>query len=369
MGSSLAASLSGPGFRVRELRMSASATFPPSSIPTVEVLEEQLSEPTPAVVEALAQCDGDLLVLGVGGKMGPTLARMAARALKLAGSSRRVIGVSRFSDDMLERRLNEQGVETIQADLLDHQQLARLPEAPNVVCMTGMKFGSSGQQPLTWAMNVYLSGMIAERFAHSRIVAFSTGNVYPLVPVTSGGSREEDEPGPVGEYATTAMGRERIFTHFSTTLGFPLSIVRLNYANELRYGVLADLARRVLAGQPIDLAMGNFNAIWQGDANAMALASLAQASTPPFVFNLAGPELLSVRRVCEQFGRLLDRPVQFVGQEAGDALLSNSQRAIQLFGYPRVSVGQMIEWIADWVRRGGASLDKPTHFETRDGRF
>ncbi len=265
--------------------------------------------------------------------------------------------------------MNEHGVETIRADLLDRQQLASLPEAPNVVCMTGMKFGSSGQQPLTWAMNVYLPGMIAERFASSRIVAFSTGNVYPLVPLASGGSREEDELRPVGEYAITAMGRERIFSHFSAQLGFPLSIVRLNYANELRYGVLVDLARRVLAGEPIDLAMGNFNAIWQGDANAMALASLALASAPPFVFNLAGPEMLSVRRVCEQFGRLLDRPLQFVGREADDALLSNSQRAMQRFGYPRISAQQLIEWIADWVRRGGASLGKPTHFETRDGRF
>ena len=341
----------------------------PAVIFSVEVLEERLSEPTPAVVEALARFDGDLLVLGVGGKMGPTLARMAVRALRLAGSSRRVIGVSRFSDGKLERQLNAQGVETIRADLLDHQQLARLPEAPNVVCMTGMKFGSSGQQPLTWAMNVYLPGMIAERFARSRIVVFSTGNVYPLVRLASGGSREEDELGPVGEYAVTALGRERIFSHFSAKLGFPLTIVRLNYANELRYGVLVDLARAVLAGEPINLAMGNFNAIWQGDANAMALASLALASTPPLVFNLAGPETLSVRRVCEQFGRLLDRPVQFVGREADDALLSNSQRAMQLFGYPRVSVGQMIEWIADWVSRGGASLGKPTHFETRDGRF
>lgn len=341
----------------------------PETIADVETLEELLSLPSDAAVDALGRLDGDLLVLGVGGKMGPTLARMAVRASALAGRKRRVIGVSRFSDPKLPASLAAHGVETIQADLLDRQQLERLPSAPLVVCMTGMKFGSTGQEPLTWAMNVYLAGMLAERFAASRLVVFSTGNVYPLSPVAWGGSRECDPLAPVGEYAMTAVGRERMFTHFSQTLGFPLALIRLNYACELRYGVLVDLARRVRAGETIDLAMGNFNAIWQADASAMALAALAHASRPPLVVNVAGPETLSVRRVCEELAARMGKSVRFTGREADDALLSNSALATRLFGYPRVCASQMIAWIADWVGRGGASLDKPTHFETRDGRF
>jgi nucleoside-diphosphate-sugar epimerase len=338
-------------------------------IESVEALEERLSRPTPAVVESMRQLEGDLLVLGVSGKMGPTLARMAVRASDAAGVRRRVIGVARFSDPAQQPALESHGVTTIRADLLDRAQHAQLPDVPNVVSMTGMKFGSTGQEPLTWAMNVYLAGLISERFCRSRIVAFSTGNVYPLTPLALGGSREEDELRPVGEYAMTALGRERLFAHFSRTLGFPLAIVRLNYAVELRYGVLVDLAERVERGEPIDLAMGNFNAIWQQDANAAALAALMHASTPPLVVNLAGPEILSVRRVCETFGALLHKPVQFVGQESDDALLSNSQRAVRLFGYPGVGVEQMAAWIADWIRRGGPRHGKPTHFDTRDGRF
>jgi nucleoside-diphosphate-sugar epimerase len=339
------------------------------SIASVEQLEDRLSEPTPGVIETLGRLEGDLLVLGVGGKMGPTLARMAVWAFAAAGVKRRVIGVSRFSDGTLEAQLNAQGIETIRADLLDQQQLDRLPDVPNVVSMTGMKFGSAGQKSLTWAMNSHLAGMIAQRFRHSRIVAFSTGNVYPLSPVHLGGSREEDDPGPIGEYAMSALGRERMFEHFSRTLKIPTSIVRLNYACELRYGVLVDLAQQIQAGEAINLAMGAFNVVWQGDANAMALQSFARASSPPFVFNLAGPETMSVRRVCEQLGRLMNKPVNFVGEETGTALLSNGQMAHRLFGYPRTSVEQLIKWVADWVARGGASLGKPTHFETRDGKF
>ncbi|HEX3655994.1 MAG TPA: NAD-dependent epimerase/dehydratase family protein [Pirellulales bacterium] len=339
------------------------------AIESVEALEERLSRPTPAVVEAMRQTEGDVLVLGASGKMGPTLARMAVRASEAAGVRRQVIGVARFSDPAQQPALERHGVVTIRADLLDRRQLAQLPEAPNIVSMTGMKFGSTGQEPLTWAMNAFVAGLICERFCGSRIVAFSTGNVYPLTPIEQGGSREEDEPRPVGEYAMSALGRERMFEHFGRTLGFPLAILRLNYATELRYGVLVDLAERVDRGETIDLAMGNFNAIWQQDANAAALLALLHASTPPLVLNLAGPEMLSVRRVCRQFGELLDKPVHFVGQEARDALLSNSGRAIARFGYPHVGVEQMLQWIADWIRRGGQRHGKPTHFETRDGRF
>ncbi len=341
----------------------------PDTIRDVEHLEDLLSEPTDAVIDTLGRLDGDLLLLGVGGKMGPTLARMARRASDATGVRRRVLGVSRFSGDGLEERLRAHGVETLRGDLLDPAQLAALPDAANVVFMTGMKFGSTGQEALTWAMNSYLPGMVAQRYRGSRIVAFSTGNVYGLSPAYLGGSRETDAPAPVGEYALSCLGRERIFEHFSRTLGIPMALLRLNYATELRYGVLVDLAQRVLAGDPVDLAMGCFNAIWQADANAMALGAFAHVSSPPLVLNLAGPEVLSVRRVAEEFGRLLNRPVRFDGIEAGDALLSNGQLGHRLFGYPRVTAGQMVRWIADWLGRGGPTLGKPTHFEARDGKF
>jgi hypothetical protein len=350
--------------------MSATRLPPlPPSIENVAQLDDLLSEPTPAAIEALARLDGDLLLLGVGGKMGPTLARMARRAFDVAGLRHRVIGISRFSGNGLEDSLNRHGVETLRCDLLDSEQVARLPDAPNIVFMTGMKFGSTGQEALTWAMNVHVPALVCQRYRHSRIVAFSTGNVYGLSPVTLGGSREGDPLRPLGEYAMSCVGRERIFEHFSRTLGTPMALLRLNYATELRYGVLADVARHVWGGEPVDLAMGQLNVLWQADANAMSLAVFNHLSSPPLVLNLAGPEQLSVRRVAEEFGRLFDRPVTFRGTEAADAMLSNGQRALQLFGYPRAGPRQMMVWIADWVRRGGASLDKPTHFEVRDGQF
>jgi len=342
---------------------------PHDLITDIADLENRLSEPSPGAVEALRRLDGDLVLLGAGGKMGPTLARMARRANDLAGVRRRVIAVSRFGDPRLVEALNGHGVETVRCDLLDEEQLARLPEAPNVVFMTGTKFGSTGQPWLTWAMNVFLPGVVCRKYRGSRIVAFSTGNVYPLTPAVLGGAAEEDAPGPVGEYAQTTLGRERILEYFSRTLGVPVVLLRLNYAAELRYGVIADVARKVWAGEPVDLAMGCFNAIWQGDANAMSLQAFGLCSSPPAVINLAGPEVLGVRRLAEEFGRRFGRPVTFRGTEAADALLSNGQRGHQLFGYPRVPVRQLIEWVADWVRRGGASLDRPTHFETRDGAY
>jgi nucleoside-diphosphate-sugar epimerase len=341
----------------------------PDAVESVEQLEDLLSEPTEAVIQTLARLDGDLIVLGVAGKMGPTLARMARRAFDAAGVRRRVIGVARFSSDGVAEQLRAHGVETVRADLLDQAQLDGLPEAANVVAMSGMKFGATGQEALTWVMNSYLPGMIALRYRRSRIVAFSTGNVHGLTPVALGGSVETDPPAPVGEYAMSCLGRERIFEHFSRTLGIPTALLRLNYACELRYGVLVDLAQRVLAGEAIELGMGHLNAIWQADANAMALCAFGHMASPPSVFNVAGPETLSVRRVAEEFGRLLGRPVRFQGSEAADALLSNGQLGHRLFGYPRVSAGQMIHWIADWLRRGGPTLGKPTHFEVRDGKF
>lgn len=340
-----------------------------SPIRTVEELEDRLSEPTPQVIETLGRLEGDILVLGVGGKMGPTLARMAIRATREAGTRRRVIGVSRFSDRSLVQRLNNWGIETISADLLNDRQVAELPECANVVSMSGMKFGSTGAEALTWAMNTFLAGIVSKKFNRSKIVAFGTGNIYPLSPVVLGGARESDSTAPIGEYAQSCLGRERMYEHFSRTQQTPMSIVRLNYANELRYGVIVDIAQQVWNGQPIDVTMGNFNAVWQGDANAAALASFAQVASPPFVFNLAGPEILSVRRVAEQLAAAMGKTAEFVGNEASTALISNGQLGHQLYGYPRVSIQQLIEWIAHWVSQGGHSLGKPTHFETRDGKY
>ncbi len=341
----------------------------PRSIADVRALEELLSGPPEYVVDALRRLDGDLLVLGVAGKMGPTLARMAKRASVRAGSNRRIIGVARFSDPAQQAGLEAAGVETIRADLLNEDEVTRLPDAAHVIFMAGRKFGSTGSESLTWAMNSYVPALVARRFRTSRIVAFSTGNVYGLTAVGGSGSRERDAPKPIGEYAMSCLARERIFEHFSTSFGTRMTILRLNYAIDMRYGVLSDLARRVANNQTVDVTMGYFNAIWQGDANAMALASLAHAAKPPLVLNVAGPEELSVRAVCEQFGTLLNRRVLFSGHEATDALLSHSEKACSLFGPPRVTAQQLIEWTADWVARGGDTLDKLTHFDSRDGAF
>ncbi len=338
-------------------------------IQNVEQLECLLSEPTADVIETLRRLEGDVLLLGVAGKMGPTLARMARRASDTAGVRRRVIGVSRFSSPEAAACLQAHGVETIQCDLLNEDEVFKLPDAANVIFMAGMKFGSTGQEAATWAMNSYLPGVVCRKFRRSKIVGFSTGNVYGLTPVNGGGSCETDALQPVGEYAMSCLGRERVFEHFSRTLGIPTTLIRLNYACELRYGVLVDLAQKVWRGESVPLSMSCFNEIWQGDANAMALLALAHASVPPFVVNVTGPELLVVREVCAQFGRLMDRPVNFTGSETPIALLSKAGRAFDLWGNPRVSADQLIEWVADWILRGGATLGKPTHFESRDGKF
>jgi nucleoside-diphosphate-sugar epimerase len=341
----------------------------PERIDDVDALEELLSRPTPEVVDTMWRLEGDLIVLGVGGKIGPSLARMARRAGDLAGVPRRVLGVARFSSPELRQSLESHGIETIPCDLLDRSALNALPEAPNVLYLAAMKFGSTGQEATTWAMNCYLPGMVCEKFRASRIVAYSTGNVYAMVPPESGGPAEDDTLGPIGDYAMSCLGRERIFSHFSRTLRIPVALLRLNYAHEMRYGVMVDLAQQVLAGRPIDLTMGHFNAIWQGDSNAMTLRALDRAASPPRVVNLAGPATLSVRRVAERFGELLAKPVTLVGTEARDALLSSGRLGHELLGRPGVTVEQMIAWIADWQLRGGPTLGKPTHFQTRDGKF
>jgi len=339
------------------------------SIRSVEHLERILSTPTEALIECLRRLDGDILVLGVGGKMGPSLAVMARRASDAAGVPRRVAGVARFTRPESEAELRRNRVETIQCDLLDPDQVARLPEAKNVVFMAGMKFGTTGQEPLTWAMNTVMPGIVARRFAGSRLVVFSTGNVYPLTPVAQGGSRETDPTNPIGEYANSCLGRERVFEYYATALGSPTIIARLNYANETRYGVLVDLAEKVWNRKPVDVTMGYVNVIWQGDACAMILRGLEHASVPASVINVVGPETLSVRAIARRFGQLMGREVHITGQEATDALLSNGLLGYQRLGRPEVDHEQMIRWVADWVMRDGESLAKPTHFECRNGRF
>jgi nucleoside-diphosphate-sugar epimerase len=336
---------------------------------TVDELEDLLSAPTPEVVSTLRGLEGDILVLGVAGKMGPTLARMARRASQAAGVERRVIGVSRFTSLDERAALEARGIETIRCDLTDEDAVSFLPDAPNIVFMAGMKFGSTGQEARTWAVNTYAPAVVCRRYPESRIVAFSTGNVYGLTAADAGGSSESDLLQPVGEYAQSCLGRERIFEHFSRTQGTPVALLRLNYACELRYGVLVDLARAVARGEAVDLTMGSLNAIWQGDANALALRAFAHASSPPFVVNVTGPERLRVREACLELGRLLGKPPRFAGAEAKDALLSNAGAALRLFGEPPVGAQRLLEWIAGWVAAGGASLDKPTHFAVRDGKF
>jgi len=339
------------------------------TIQTIDQLDDLLSEPPDSLVQAFARLPGDIIVLGVAGKMGPTLARMARRAADLAGTTRRVIGVARFSDPSLEPWLQRHGVETRHCDLLDARAVAQLPDAPLVVYMAGRKFGSTGQESLTWAMNAAVPVHVSERYAGSRVGMFSTGNVYGLTPMSGGGSRETDRLAPVGEYAMSCLARERIFEHFSYSHRTKTTILRLNYATEMRYGLLVDLARQVASGHPVDVTMGYFNVIWQGDANAMALHSLAEATSPPLVVNLAGPELLSVRETSQAIAARLGVAVSFTGREAPDALLSDGSTGWSLFGRPRVTADRLIAWTVDWVHRGGASLDKPTHFESRDGRF
>jgi nucleoside-diphosphate-sugar epimerase len=341
----------------------------PTSIASVEELEDMLSQPTEGVVQTLGRLKGDIIVLGVAGKMGPTLARMARRASEAAGVRRRVIGVARFSDARHQTELQAHGVETIRCDLLDEAALAALPDAPNIVFMAGMKFGSTGQEALTWAMNCHLPALVCKKYPRSRIVAFSTGNIYGLTSMTGGGSLETDAPNPVGDYAMSCLGRERIFEHFSRRLGIPMAMIRLNYACELRYGVLVDIARRVWSGETVDVAMGHLNTIWQTDANAMTLQAFDHVASPPRLLNVTGPEPLNVREIAARFGELMNKRVAVSGSGSQTALLANAAQALRLFGPPRVGVEQMVRWIADWVMRGGASLGKPTHFESRDGKF
>lgn len=320
-------------------------------------------------MEDLADLDGDILVLGAGGKMGPSLVRMACNAIREAGVEKRVTAVSRFGDGRLRSQLEEAGATTIALDLLEPGAMEALPDAANIIYMVAMKFGSTGNEHLTWAQNAFLPGLVARRFRDSRIVAFSTGNVYPLVPVASGGSREGDPVGPVGEYAQSCLGRERLFEYGSHQYGTPVLLYRLNYAVELRYGTLVDIATAISNGEPIDVSMGHMNVIWQGDANRIALRSLKLCGSPPTVLNVTGPEIVSVRRVAQELGKLLGIEPVLVGEEQETALLNNAGKAHTLFGYPSVTVDQLVEWVGEWIKRGGETHGKPTKFSVRSGRF
>ena len=329
-------------------------------------LEERLSRPTPALTASLARVPGDVMVLGAGGKMGPSLARMARRA----DPERRVLAVSRWTNRAAAAALESHGVETIGADLLDPRELAALPDAPNIVFMAGQKFGTSGNPAGTWAMNAAVPAFVAERFAGVRTVVFSTGNVYPLSPPERGGSSESDPPAPVGEYAFSCLARERIFAAAALRHRTPTAIVRLNYAHDLRYGVLSDLALRIVRGEPIDLGMGWVNVIWQGDANVFALAALAHAAEPePFIVNVAGAETLRVAGLARTLGERLGVEPVLAGAEGRDALLSDSSRMRTLLEHPLLPTDTLLDWVAGWVRDGGSLLGKPTSFERRDGRF
>lgn len=336
---------------------------------TVAQLEDKLAEPSEALVKQLSSIDGDIVVLGVGGKMGPSLARLAANAVREGGLNKRVIGVSRFSSSETRQELESAGVETISCELLDDEALKALPQAANIIYMAGNKFGTTGREHFTWAMNAYLPGRVAEKYKDSRIVVFSSGNIYPFVPVSGGGTDESVAPEPVGEYAQSTLGRERVFEYHSHKYGTPMTMFRLNYAIDLRYGVLLELARAIREERAIDLTTGYANVIWQGDANTIALRSLSIASSPPAILNVTGPETMSVRWAAGKLAERLGKEAIFEGKESETALLNNASRSHQLFGYPSVSLLQMIDWTAEWVLQGGATWNKPTHFQERKGKF
>ena len=341
----------------------------PDRIETEAALEDALAHPSSADVAFAAGLKGDVLIIGAGGKMGPSLARRVQRALAAAGSGARTIAASRFSSSAARQELESAGITTVVCDLLDPKQIAALPPAPNVLFLAGRKFGTTDRTDLTWATNTIVPARVAERFAGARLVVFSTGNVYPLVKIGERAPTETDPPAPVGEYAQSCLGRERVVEFVSRERGMASLIFRLNYAVDLRYGTLVDIARKVFAGEPVDLTVGWFNAIWQGDANSYAFRSLALCASPPEILNVTGPEVIPVRETAEWFGGAFGMRPRFVNTEGPVALLSDSTRCRSLLGEPEVPLDVLRRWVAEWVRQGGKLLGKPTHFEVADGRF
>jgi nucleoside-diphosphate-sugar epimerase len=335
----------------------------------LQQMEHELLQPSESLVAEMTEIDGDIIILGVGGKMGPSMARLARQAITKAGVNKKVIGVSRFSDAGLRDQLEKDGIETHSADLLNEEQLKNLPHAKNVLYLAGTKFGTTGKEAFTWAMNAYLPGRVADKFRDSRIVAFSTGNVYPFVPVTSGGCSEEHPVAPVGEYGQSCLGRERLFQYFSDKYNIPTLIYRLNYAIDFRYGILLEIAKSVRNELSIDLISGNANVIWQGDANEIAIRSLLHCSVPAKILNVTGPETVSVEWVARQFGLAFNKKPIFINAPQSSALLNNATEAHRLFGYPKVSLRKMIEITAIWLDNGGQIWSKDTHFQERNGKF
>ena len=341
----------------------------PEKISSEALLEDMLSTPSAEAVKMFSRIEGDIMFLGIGGKIGPTLARMALRACDQAGLEKRIVGVSLFESDQQRKKIEDMGIETIHGNLLDMDFIKSLPLAKNVFFLAGMKFGSEENISLTWAVNSYMPALVAEHFKNSNIVAFSTGCVYPLVSVESGGSLETDPPVPVGEYAQSCLGRERMFEYGSKQHNTKACLIRLNYSVELRYGVLVDIALKVKNQEPIDLSMGYFNVIWQGDVNDVVLRSLEICESPAKILNITGEETLSVHEVALEFGKLFNVTPEFVNEEALTALLNNAEQAFQLFGRPKVSTAQIIKWIAGWIGEERETLGKPTHYEVRDGKY
>jgi len=341
----------------------------PDCIHTEDELDEILTRPTPALIEFIRGVSSPLVILGAGGKMGFTLAVLAQRATEAAHSRMEIVAVSRFSDSSTRRKIEEHGVRTQSLDLLERDNLCRLPDSENVIYLAGLKFGTADNPAMTWAVNTIVPAHVAERYPLARIVALSTGNVYPHMPIHSGGATEVQPLSPLGDYACAAVAREGVFTDASQKNGTPIAIIRLNYAVELRYGVLVDIAQKIWAGEPIHVSNGWFNCIWQGDACDMILRALPLAASPPTVWNLTSSAMLSVREVANQFSELLGRPAKFVGNESDTALLSNPAKLFAELGSPPTPLDTVIRWTAEWVKSGGRSLNKPTCFEVRDGRY
>ncbi len=339
------------------------------SITDEEMLDELLSTPRQELVELMKRLEGDITIIGVAGKMGVTLGRMAKRAVDAAGVGKRICGVDVFGDAVARKNLEKMGIETIKCDLLDREAVAKLPKTSNVIYMAGKKFGTDGSEDLTWAMNTVVPAYVAEHFNKSRIVVFSTGCVYPLVSVETCGCTEKITPSPVGDYSQSCLGRERIFTYFSKVNKTPVLLFRLNYAVDLRYGVLYDIGSRIWAGEPVTASVQHFNVVWQGDANNYALLSLDLCSNPLEILNVTGPEIIPLSHIAEEFSRIFKKALKYTGTPGNIGYLNNAAKAFKRFGYPKVSLNQMIQWQADWIMKGGKSLGKPTHFEVNNGKF